>query len=111
MSNRPHIAAALFAALTLLPAVAQGEILITQAKALAGNVTPGDAAGFPVTLSVSGSYGLAGNLQPTSNKAGIRITNHDITIDLLGFRIVGGGVASIGMFRFVRAHMWLEGIS
>ena len=39
-----------------------GVILITQANAQAGNVTPGDLAGFPVTISRSGSYKLASNL-------------------------------------------------
>ena len=32
-----------------------GVIEINQARALAGGVTPGDTAGFPVTISVSGS--------------------------------------------------------
>src|SRR5260221_3357918 len=39
-----------------------GVILIDQSKALAGNVTPGDAAGFPVTISRRGSYRLSGAL-------------------------------------------------
>jgi hypothetical protein len=32
-----------------------GQIPSTQAKALAGDVTPGDAPGFPVTLTRTGS--------------------------------------------------------
>jgi hypothetical protein len=69
---------------------ADGQILITQAKALAGKVTPGDAAGFPVTLSAAGSYKLAGNLTPGLNHNGIVAASPDITIDLNGFRISGG---------------------
>ena len=36
-----------------------GVALINQNAALAGNVTPGDAPGFPVTISVSGSSVIA----------------------------------------------------
>ena len=67
-----------------------GVILITQAKALKGNVTPGDAAGFPVKLTLSGSYRLAGNLTPPSGKDGIVVAAPDITIDLNGFKMSGG---------------------
>jgi len=87
-----------FAILSAAPALAQGEILITQAKANAGNVTPGDAAGFPVTLSLPGAYQLASNLQPPANKAGIRITSHRVTIDLNGFQLNGAGVATTGIY-------------
>jgi hypothetical protein len=44
----------------LLPA--DGVVYIDQNHALGGGVTPGDAAGFPVTISQSGSYRLSGNL-------------------------------------------------
>jgi len=67
-----------------------GEVLITQAKALAGSVTTGDAAGFPVTLSVPGSYKLASNLFPGPNQDGIVAASSDITIDLNGFVMSGG---------------------
>jgi hypothetical protein len=45
------------AALALLPAAPASAqvILITQAKAVQGGVTPGDTAGFPVTLSRPGA--------------------------------------------------------
>jgi len=39
-------------------------ISITQAKAVAGNITAGDAPGFPVQITVSGSYRLDTNLTP-----------------------------------------------
>ncbi len=39
-----------------------GVILIDQSKAMAGNITPGDAPGFPVTISQPGSYRLSSNL-------------------------------------------------
>ncbi|MEW6677938.1 MAG: right-handed parallel beta-helix repeat-containing protein [Pseudomonadota bacterium] len=74
-----------------LPAHAvDGEILITQAKALAGNVTPGDTPGFPVTLSLPGKYKLAGNLTIADvDTTGVVITNPRVTLDLNGFAIQG----------------------
>ena len=86
------------AALSAAPAIAaDGPIVITQAKANAGNVTPGDAPGFPVTLSLPGSYILAGNLHPPANKTAIRIASDDITIDMNGFRLQGVGGAAFGI--------------
>ncbi|NWG73776.1 MAG: hypothetical protein HXY24_04090 [Rubrivivax sp.] len=64
--TRTLLLAALCAA-TLPAHAVDGEILITQAKALAGNVTPGDAPGFPVTISQPGKYKLAGHLPSTTS--------------------------------------------
>jgi hypothetical protein len=78
------------AALSTSLYAADGEVLISQDHALAGNVTPGDAPGFPVTLSLPGSYRLAGNLTvPDANTTAIQITADDVTLDLNGFRIAG----------------------
>lgn len=67
-----------------------GTILITQARALTGNVTPGDAAGFPVTISQPGSYRLASNLTvPNENTTAIEIRANSVTLDLNGFTIEG----------------------
>ena len=72
-----------------------GVVLIDQNRALAGNVTPGDAAGFPVTISVSGSYRLSGNLTvPDINTSAILVTADNVTIDLNGFSIIGPVVCS-----------------
>jgi hypothetical protein len=86
--------ATLLAASTVLfaggPALAvDGEVLISQAQANAGNVTPGDAAGFPVTITRSGSYKLSGNLEVPAGRVGIAIEQADVTVDLNGFAIVG----------------------
>lgn len=85
---------ALFAMCGMLAAVPasaiDGEILLTQAKAAAGGVTPTDTAGFPITLSLSGSYKFAGNLSPGPNLIGIVVTAPDVTIDLNGFELSGG---------------------
>ena len=82
------------------PALAQGKggggstagvITIDQAKAEAGGITPGDAPGFPVTISQPGSYRLMGNLTVADvNLDGIEIkTNGGVTIDLNGFVVRG----------------------
>jgi hypothetical protein len=89
--------------LTLLAALAvpiyavDGVVLINQSNALAGNVTPGDTPGFPVTISVSGSYKLSGNLTvPDGNTGAIVITADFVSLDLNGFSIIGPVVCSGG---------------
>jgi hypothetical protein len=69
---------------------ADGQIVITHAKALAGGVTAGDAPGYPVTLNTSGSYILGSNLFPGKDRDGIVAAIHDVSIDLNGFTISGG---------------------
>jgi hypothetical protein len=67
-----------------------GLVLIDQNHALAGNTTPGDAPGFPVTISQPGSYRLTGNLiVPDVNTTAIQVTAENVTIDLNGFSIIG----------------------
>lgn len=62
---------------------------IDQAKALAGGITAGDAPGFPVTLSATGSYKLTSNLIVPGNVSGIAITAPNVTLDLNGYSIIG----------------------
>jgi hypothetical protein len=91
-------ATALFATNTL---AVDGVILIDQNKALAGNVTPGDTANFPVTISQPGSYRLSSNLTVPSGQSGIVITVPNVTIDLNGFGITssvqGPGSGAFGI--------------
>ena len=69
---------------------ASGVVYINQARALKGNVTAGDARGFPVTISRSGSYKLSGNLWVSDpKKAAINITGDNVNLDLNGFTIQG----------------------
>jgi hypothetical protein len=100
--NRIGIFAAGLAALWLAtPAGAvttvDGVVLIDQVAALAGNVTPGDAPGFPVTLTVTGSYRLSSTLTPTAGKNGIEANAAEVTIDLNGFKMSGGNGANHGI--------------
>jgi hypothetical protein len=67
-----------------------GVVLIDQNHALAGNITPGDTPGFPVTISQPGSYKLSGNLTvPDANTTAIQIAADHVTLDLNGFAIIG----------------------
>ena len=77
-----------------MPAYAvDGVVLISQNTALAGNVTPGDLPGFPITIGLSGSYKLSTNLTVAdANVNAIEIMADDVTIDLNGFSIIGPAV-------------------
>jgi hypothetical protein len=68
-----------------------GVIEINQTRAIAGGVTAGDTAGFPVTLSQPGSYRLTGNLDVPGNRDGVQIEADDVTLDLNGFTIFSSG--------------------
>lgn len=82
--------------LSLLAAAtgAAAQATITHEQALTGNVTPGDAPGYPVTISVPGHYVLKGNLQVPLNTGGIVITTSGVTLDLNGFSIAGPGACT-----------------
>lgn len=79
--------------LALVPMLAAGtataQVAINHATALAGNVTPGDAAGYPITISTPGSYKLMSNLVVPDFKNGIEIVAEGVTLDLNGFTIKG----------------------
>ena len=72
-----------------------GVVEINEAKALAGGVTPGDGAGFPVSITRPGSYRLTSDLAVSSAATdAIRISANDVTLDLNGFTISGPTVCS-----------------
>ncbi len=76
---------------------ADGAIFIDQSRAMEGNITLGDSAGFPITISQSGSYRLAGNLTvPDLDTVAIQITADFVTLDLNGFSILGPGTCTAG---------------
>lgn len=74
---------------------ADGVTEINQTRAMAGGVTAGDVAGFPVSISETGSYVLTSNLiVPDENTNAILLVTSsfvpiDVTIDLNGFTIQG----------------------
>lgn len=98
-ASRLALASSTLAALlaTSLAALAvDGVVLIDQNRALAGNVTPGDAPGFPVVISQPGSYRLAGNLTlGDPNTSAIEIRAANVTLDLNGFTIQGPNVCGL----------------
>ncbi|MFZ0929787.1 MAG: hypothetical protein WAN11_14365 [Syntrophobacteraceae bacterium] len=88
-----------------------GVVLIDQARANAGGVTPGDTRGFPVTISRSGSYRLSSNLTVTkANTTCIEITSDDVTLDLNGFTISGPTVCTPGANKSVSCSPTGNGI-
>ena len=75
-----------------------GQVAITQAKAMAGGVTPGDSPGFPVSITQPGSYVLSGNLTvPNASTNAIVISSDHVTLDLNGFAILGPTDCSGGL--------------
>jgi hypothetical protein len=81
-------------ALALLVGVSSSEAAvkrITQNKVNNGSVSPGDAPGFPATISQPGSYILMSNLvlPATPGTVGIEVTAQSVEIDLNGFAIIG----------------------
>src|ERR1700675_702311 len=89
------VGAALLGGVTMPTWAVDGVVLIDQNKAMAGNVTPGDTPGFPVTISLPGSYRLAGNLTvPDANTTAITIIADNVSLDLNGFTIQGPTVCN-----------------
>jgi hypothetical protein len=82
---------ALTLGLPLTALAVDGVVLIDQNKAMAGNITPGDAPGFPVSITQSGSYRLDGNLTVPAGTNGIEILASNVFLDLNGFTISCGG--------------------
>ena len=90
-----HRLAAAFAIVMLsvsVPASA-AVVVITQAKALAGDVTPGDTPGFPVTLSRPGAYRLDTDLTVPAGRNGIHLISARVSIDMNGFSLYGWNAA------------------
>jgi hypothetical protein len=104
------LTAAALATLATSAGAVDGLVLIDQNHALAGSVTPGDAPGFPVTISQAGSYRLASNLTVPAGVDAIQITANDVTIDLNGFSIIGPGVfpGMTGILGDGRTHIRIE---
>jgi parallel beta-helix repeat protein len=85
-----RLALALAIALLAAPAAfaADGVLEINQACAASGCFA-GDTAGFPVTITATGSYRLTGNLVLPSSTSGIVIQTGNVTLDLGGFEVRG----------------------
>lgn len=96
MKRNSTLHLALFAAV-LAATGAHAQIAINASAAAAGGVTPGDAPGYPVTLSQAGAYKLTGNLSLTSadpNSVIVHITAANVDLDLNGFTIASYNVCA-----------------
>jgi hypothetical protein len=91
---RCFLAVSLLLAVSLPSSAASAAVvLITQAKAIQGGVTEGDAPGFPVTLNDPGAYRLETNLTVPAGAIGITVRSHYVDIDMNGFRLYGWNAA------------------
>lgn len=91
MNRIPHAVSAMAVA-TTLGLVATGafaQATIDHSKALAGSVTPGDTAGYPITITRAGHYKLMSNLAVPAGQPAIVITAPRVTLDLNGFAVAG----------------------
>jgi len=89
----------LLAILAAMPALAvDGVLEINQACASQTGCFAGDAAGFPVTISSSGSYRLTSNLDyPSNTGSAIEIAAaSDVDIDLNGNTLKGASTCTTG---------------
>lgn len=74
---------------------ADGITNVSQDSALAGGVTNGDSAGFPITISTSGTYRLTSNLVVPAGADAIVVNPMlNVVIDLNGYQIVGVSTCS-----------------
>ena len=95
MKTRIPFAFFAWIALSAPALAADGVHEINQVCALNGGCFPGDAAGFPVQITSSGSYVLTGNLTATGAVSEmIEVGADDVRIDLNNFTIDGGGTCS-----------------
>jgi len=81
-----------------LPALgAGGSLEINHACATIAGCFPGDAPGYPVTITLPGAYHLTSNLViPDADTDGIEIEANDVGIDLRGLAILGANCVSSG---------------
>ena len=73
-----------------LHGTASAQTVINEARAMAGGITPGDAPGYPVTITRPGSYKLTSNLEVLDfdePSEMILVTVPEVTIDLNGFSV------------------------
>ncbi|MGB5810714.1 MAG: hypothetical protein WBG86_09305, partial [Polyangiales bacterium] len=76
---------------------ADGVLEINQTCAVQTGCFPGDAAGFPVSITSPGSYRLTGNLTVADpNLDGIDIDTNTVSLSLSGFSIQGPGTSGTG---------------
>lgn len=93
MATRIRILAAVVG--VALCAGAHAQVVVDQAAVLAGGITPGDAPGYPATLSATGSYILGSNLSPPASTPAVQISAANVTLDLNGYVVDGGNRCAV----------------
>jgi len=88
-----------FPALAAPVTTLDGVVIITQAEALAGGVTAGDAPGFPISINTTGTYRLAERLSVTGATNGISVNAPNVTLDFNGFFMGGNAVGDRGIIQ------------
>lgn len=88
--SRPAAAAlALCLGLGLAAGSAHAEKLLSHEKALEGQPSIGDPAGYPITIAIGGVYKLTSDLVVPPNTLGLHVGVAGVTIDLNGHTIRG----------------------
>ncbi|WP_349740957.1 hypothetical protein [Roseateles cavernae] len=87
--------------LALCGTAAQAQTLLDHNRAMSGNATPGDAPGYPITLSQPGHYVLKSNLNVPDGLSGILIQTEGVTLDLNGFTIKGSRSCSFNNSSYI----------
>ena len=77
------------ATLSLSAGLVSSPLPLDHAQALRGGATPGDAPGYPITISQPGSYRLVSDLMVPAHADGIVVTAPHVTLDLNGHTISG----------------------
>lgn len=86
-----------------------GVVNLHHDAALAGSATPGDSAGYPISITTSGSYRLTSNLVVPAGVDGIVVQpGLNVHLDLNGFQIVGPAVCSLTSNCYV--HLGTAGV-
>ncbi len=81
---------AVLVVLTAVPVAAMDGVYEISQVCMVSGCFPGDAPGFPKTISSPGSYRLTGNFTgPDTDTTAIKITVDEVTLDLNGFVLLG----------------------
>jgi hypothetical protein len=74
------------------------EVALNEDMAIKGGITPGDAPGYPITITHPGRYRLTSNLYPPGEISGIEIKSYGVTIEFDGFILSGDSQGDFGIF-------------
>lgn len=79
-------------------------ICLTSTTALMAQDPRTPIATVPYTITTQGSYYLTDNLMATGSNSGITIAADNVTLDLNGFAVIGGGAGQVAGIHVSGAH-------